>query len=357
MQDNSYSLILKPCDRIEIVHHADDELMVYSKFNKVTIKFGKNKVSFHLPLNLFLRLVGQIRLVRRALRLDKSCITLSFDRKSLIITYNGNIYHYCIDQKILSKTHNLKYCRTVLHMSIAVLAPNVVILGEYGRNSSREGVPLYMSQDGGRTWKVPFVFSQGSIRHVHGVYYDQFTKHIWVPTGDFDGECYLYEFKNSSLKEPIIHGNGSQIWRTVSLFFTPSSVVWAMDSELEPSRLIVMDKCSGVISKGTTFPGPVWYIKTLVDGHYLLQTTVENGEGVVTKNAHIYISSDLLNWVHLDSFVHDGWPLRFFKNAVIAFSTGAQSASQFYLSAEAIKGMDGKAFECHLKINQEDNYD
>ena len=119
-----------------------------------------------------------------------------------------------------------------------------------------------------------------------------------------------------------------------------------MDSELETSNLIIMDRLSGLITKKQEFPAPVWYIKSLTDGKSLLQTTVEKGASVKTNKVHLFLSEDLKNWTELAKLEHDGLPLGLFKNSVLAFASGYQSSQKFYFSAEAIKGMDGKSFEC-----------
>ena len=125
-----------------------------------------------------------------------------------------------------------------------------------------------------------------------------------------------------------------------------------MDSEVQNSHLVTLDRVSGEICIGREFPGPIWYVKTLSDGLYLLQTTVEQGAGVLSKSAHLYISKDLADWQILGSFCHDGMPLGYFKNAVIAFSNGEQSKNKFYFSVEAVQGMDGKAYECQVTTDK-----
>ena len=85
---------------------------------------------------------------------------------------------------------------------------------------------------------------------------------------------------------------------------------------------------------------------------YLLQTTFEKGDGVITDSAHLFVSRNLKDWSEIALFRHDGMPLRFFKNAVLAFSNGEQKSNSFYMSAEAIKGMDGKAFKCQITKNK-----
>ena len=113
-----------------------------------------------------------------------------------------------------------------------------------------------------------------------------------------------------------------------------------------------MDRETDEILVDRAFPGPIWYIKSLTDGWHLLQTVVENGVGVFSKNVHIFLSNDLKNWQEVAVFPHDGLPLRYFKNAVVAFANGEQTSQKFYLSAEAIKGMDGQSFQCKISKNE-----
>ena len=131
-----YSLSLNALNKVEMVHHADDEILVYTHFYRVTVITENNTYSFRLPLPAYLRVIGMFRLIRRALRLDKCSIVLSQDRNDMVITYAGAVYHFCLKRGILKKSFDLQHCRTVLHQSIASLDPNVFVFGEYGRNST-----------------------------------------------------------------------------------------------------------------------------------------------------------------------------------------------------------------------------
>ncbi len=339
-------LKLKPLEDAEIVHHSDDQFLIFSKFNKIHISVNGEKDVIELPLSLHHKILGRFRMLRRLLRLDKSSVRLAQDRSTIVVTYRSNVYCYTLATKTLKVAHQLKHCKTVMHMSIASLEPKTLILGEYGSNPDRSGVPIYLSEDGGLTWSTPCVIE--NVRHIHGVYHDPFTDHIWVATGDFQGECFLFEYPDKTFENPIVHGDGSQIWRTVNLFFSKQSVVWIMDSQLETSHLVTMNRNDNSIDVTQPFPGPVWYIKTLSDNIHLAQTTVEIGEGVHTGCAHIYYSTDLAKWENVASFRHDGWSLKYFKFGVISFSNGVQKSDKFYISCEAIKNMDGKSYECSL---------
>jgi len=56
----------------------------------------------------------------------------------------------------------------------------------------------------------------------------------------------------------------------------------------------------------------------------------------------------LERWQEIAKFKHDGLPIPVFKYGVIAFADGEQTANEFYIHAEALKGMDEKFFICNI---------
>ncbi|WP_420428670.1 hypothetical protein [Kordiimonas sp.] len=328
----------------EIVHHSTDGLLIFSRSGLVTVNIDSESFQIRLPTPRVFRILSVSRIFRRLFRLDKCNVVVTDDRKNLVIIYLSNVFNYSLTERKLRKTLRLKNCRNVLHMGIAVGADGHIVFGEYGTNRSRRPVPIWGSSNGGKSWKMVHEFLENEIRHVHGVYFDKYTDTYWVPTGDGDKECYLYQFRRDFTACLKRFGDGSQVWRTVSLFFTPDELVWIMDSPDNAPRLVKMDRTTGEISCGRAFPGPVWYAKELVDGVFLVQTTKEKGSASITKSAHLYLSRDLEKWVEVAHFPHDGLPLGILKNAVIAFSTGQQNSKKVAISFEAVKAYDGKAY-------------
>ena len=121
-----------------------------------------------------------------------------------------------------------------------------------------------------------------------------------------------------------------------------------MDSQYEESRVIILDRASREIRKLGAFPGPVWYIKRLRDGYYLAATAVEFGPGVKDDYAHLMISRDLETWLEVHRYRHDGLSKQYFKFGIITFADGAQASDSFYLFGEALRGIDGRVYECSL---------
>jgi hypothetical protein len=338
-------LLIKKILAREICHYSSPGLLITSQYNRVYVEKDGSEFSFTLPSDGWKVPFGLFRLTRRAFRLDKCNIVPVAD--GYVVVQQGRVYRYDEASGCFSQTLTLKNCRNVLHQSIAVIDGHELFFGEYGNNPDRGEVPIYRSQDGGRSWQNVFTFATGQIKHVHGCYYDPVEKKIWVLTGDFKDECRILcadrEFKNI---EWI--GDGQQTYRTCNLFFEKDSVHWIMDSQLQNSFHIKLNRKTRKIEQKQLFPGPVWYIKHLEDGYYLAATAQEIGPGVKDKFAHLMVSRDLETWEDIHRFEHDGLPKRYFKFGVIGFADGPQRSDGFYLYAEAIKGLDGKTALCEI---------
>ena len=331
----------------EIMHFADAHTQISSFFNLIFVENNQQKYTVKMPIKWWEAIFGLFRLSRRALRLDK-CNVLPTPENNLIIVRQGQVYFYDAQIQTLSQTLTLRQCRNVLHQSIGFSENGHVFFGEYGHNAAREAVPVYRSSDGGRSWICVYEFKPQEIKHVHGCYWDPYEQKIWTLTGDFANENWVVvadeDFKNV---EKI--GTGQQQFRACNLFFEADKVHWIMDSQLENSYHIVLDRKTRQIEQKMLFQGPVWYIKRLQDGYYLAATTQEIGAGVLDKKAHLMLSRDLENWQTLVQFEHDGLPMRYFKFGVIGFSDGPQSSNQFFMFLESLRGYDGKVLECSIE--------
>ena len=332
----------------EIVHYYSDNLLVTSFHRSVFVR-GQNHAQYviELPSTKF-DVLGWSRLVRRVLRLDK-CNVFPVDPQgqALILIRQGVVYKY--DQKNgLRQTLLLRQCRNLLHTDFCQMKSGRLILGEYGANSQSQPIPIYASDDDGDSWQIVHQIDAGKARHVHGVYADKFYNKVWVFTGDANGECWVIE-SNEDFSEVRYLGDGSQRYRACTVFFTADKLVWLMDSPLQPSQAVHLDRRTGAVELHASFPGPVWYGLEVSGGGYLVASTVEPGESVISNEASIYFSTDLITWSTLASFAKDRWPMSLFKFGVIGFSRGARSDGSFFVFGEALKQLDGRSVRCTIK--------
>lgn len=334
----------------EVAHYFDSATgdKIVSIGNKFRALLNGCEHRFTVPLKGKNNLASRFRLSRRALRLDKSNAFFNHARDGIVVLYQGQIVFYDLKTGTLSEIGRLTQCRNVLHRGVAVTETGI-FFGEYGANPDRKTVPVWRSTDEGRSWHIIYEFPAGLIKHVHGVYADPFSRSLWIPTGDFSGECFVFEVRDPDFRDVVRHGDGEQRWRPVSMFFDPDRIVWAMDSQLETSHLQVFDRASGQLKEMRGFEGPVWYSKHFTDGSAVLQTTVEIGDGVKSNYSHVYFSEDLTTWTEVARYRKDNWPMRYFKFGVVAFADGPQDRDNFVMFGEALRGMDGRVYHARIR--------
>lgn len=335
----------------EIVHYASSTSLITSESSNISVTHQGINRTFAMPDLLWQKPLMPSRLLRRAFRLDKCNVVpilSSSELAALIVIRWGAVYRLEYPSGAITKTLQLRQCRNVLHQSICRSKSGYLFFGEYGANRRRSAVPVYRSKDDGRTWQIIHEFPAGSIKHVHGCYWDKHSERVWVCTGDFAGENIILA-ADEDFKRVERFGDGSQTWRTCSPFFLSDAVIWPMDSQLEASHLCRYDRATGRLEKLQKFPGPVWYGKELIDGRYLIATASEIGPSVEDRYCHVFVSPDAITWQPIMKVPHDGLPKRYFKFGVIAFADGPQSSAEFYLSCEALSEMDGRSFKCAIE--------
>jgi len=334
----------------EITHFWDHEdgSFIFSTGNYFWGFVKGEEFKFNIKIGFPKNIVLSKRLLRRGTRFDKSNAIFNFKKDGIIVIYRGKVYFFCLLSKKLRYIFHLKNCRNVLHNGICVTKQGI-FFGEYGANINRSPVPIYGSYNDGRNWEQVYLFQEKSIKHIHGIYFDKFTNSLFVPTGDFEKECFIVVFPDLNFSTQEILGDGSQKFRCVSMFFKKDKIIWGMDSPLETSYLQIFDRKTNKLSQGISFPGPVWYTKQFIDGSGILQTSVEVGKGVKDKYSYLFYSQDLLNWFCIAKYKKDIFPLNLFKFGVLGFSDGKQNPSRFPIHGQALESIDGKSLLFSIK--------
>ena len=331
----------------EIAHHAGPDALVVSKHRRISATIAGRAHSVAAPRKPIDWALPFSRLARRALRTDKCNVVPVGQDGDLVIVRGGAVYRYDAATESVKHVLSLEQCRVVLHCGIAQPKRDHLYLVEYGRNTEMREVPVHASRDGGRSWTRVHALPAGLARHGHGCYWDPFERRIWIPTGDFAGQCFLFT-ADESFRDVERIGDGSQIFRAVAPLFEADAVHWIMDSPLEPSRHVRLDRATRKVETGRNFSAPVWYTKSLSDGWRLAATSIEPGPAVSATSAAIYATRDYEQWHEVASFAHDGLPMALFKFGVIAFADGPQTSQDFHLFGEALRGLDGKVARCRL---------
>jgi hypothetical protein len=174
--------------------------------------------------------------------------------------------------------------------------------GEYFPNIQRRAVNIYRTKDG-IDWEIVYSFPKKTIRHLHSLQYDQFSKKIWFATGDLGTECSMGFFEDDFV-ETVVVGKADQKWRTLEFAFEPDNVYWGSEDPRGGNWLFSLDRNDESATPVFKPDCPVYNLKRIGQS-YILITANERGE--CDGNAHVWWSEKLNSnqWVKLLSYQKD----------------------------------------------------
>jgi hypothetical protein len=197
---------------------------------------------------------------------------------------------------------------------------------------------------------VPYYrFQKGTIRHIHAVQFDSFSKRVWIATGDHDSECQIGFFKSApSGSELEVVASGTQRTRAVSLLFTNDFVYWGTDADgrsdfAQANHIYRWSRQTHKVEELAKVGGPVYYSCLDAAGHLFFATTVEGG--VSDSFARLWTSNDGVKWNEIRRWQKDRYPY-LFGYGTLSFAGGRSTKSRLYVTAKGMKGRCGTwAFE------------
>ena len=329
---------------VSLVHHIEADGTAWGSTGRTILRRETNgqwvrtaQFPFIPPRDFF----GLSRLSARVSRADKCNVFVNSNGYTLAIRA-GSVYVIGEDNSLERRFGIQGDC--VLHGGICEDTAGWTYFGEYFQNIQRGPVRIWRMSPKLDRHEVAYEFPAGRIRHIHGVFRDPFDEQtLWATVGDYANECYLVRTHDRYTTAEWF-GDGTQIWRAVTLFFTPDHVCWLTDSHLDQNYACRMDRRSGELEKGQRVACSGWYGLTTTDGLYVGFTTVERGPGIQSNLSSILVSNDGFHWTEAGSFRKDGWrPMRLFKNGVISCPTGQMFTKDIYISGEGLVGFDGSS--------------
>jgi len=339
---------LKLHKRLKVLEVGDDYLLASRgyKVMKKLLPDGKWRPVAAIP-EFTNRLLAHSRLIARLLRLEIYFMkTLS--NGTLIAIARKGIFKLNPGENRFTKCFDIT--RGTRPMNFAEDETGNIYFGEYFHNAERDKVHIYQSSDNGDTWQKAYTFTQGSIRHIHGIHFDTFTRRLWVTTGDLENECIIgfTEDKFHSFTEVF---RGGQEFRTCKLLFTEKEIFYGTDSELEQNRLKVFNRETLEIRNLAEVQGSV-INATQIKGLLFFNTTVE--PSVVNTDQHSYIwMVDVASGQvkEIQKFRKDKLDHRYFQFGQCYFpENSAKENDSLYFSGCALKGIDGHSVE--MSLNQ-----
>lgn len=172
-----------------------------------------------------------------------------------------------------------------------------IIFGE-NEGSAESVLRLMRSTDDGLTWNAVLTRTNAQIRHWHSVQMDMYTGEWIATSGDTDAQVEWWKSSNGTSWTCIVGGDsgvpGSQMYRTLGLFFTQDEYVWASDNPLwgydQNFVCRVQKDDPSKISK--SFPLPAAAYAHIQLSHVWIMATQPEGYTMSDRVARVYVSYD-----------------------------------------------------------------
>lgn len=283
------------------------------------------------------------RLAQRLLRfqvtnvvpLSNDEIFVTFD-KSVGVVRNGKFQ----ELKGLSRP-----CR-VLRAACARDESGDIYFGEYLANDERGEMRIYKYSNGGEGIETAYVFPPNSIKHIHGIYFDEFSKALFCLTGDDEKECrILRSFDGFQTVETI--GQGDETWRAVSILFDENSYFYGMDAEFRANHIYRVDRQTLERKSLGEVNGTVFYSKQL-NGNLFFTTTAENAPSQIENVAALWTIDENDNCRKLVSYEKDSWHPTLFQFGTIHFPYQNSLKDELYFHLVGVKE-DNQTFRIKAK--------
>lgn len=225
-------------------------------------------------------------------------------------------------------------------MRLGVGPGDVVVWGEYGPANRPRSVRLFASRDGGRSYQVAHTFSAGEVGHVHNVRYDPHLDLFWILAGDH-GRQPGFGRLSADLRRFEWLVKGEQIYRAVEHFDLGDRLLYATDTEVEPNRLVLLDKESGKTEVLRGFEGTCIYACRFGET-YALTTTVEPSSVNRSQWAALWLSQDGEKWYCAYRDRKDRWHPDYFQFGSIILPVGVTERDFVAFSGQAVRELDGR---------------
>lgn len=285
------------------------------------------------------KIAGNVRLVQRLLRFQVTNV-IPLSNGDLFITFDKTVG--LVRDGIYQALDGLvRPCR-VLRSACAVDERGNVFFGEYLANNERGEMRVYKYTVGAGALEVVYTFPAKSIKHIHGIYLDDFTKSLFCLTGDDEDECQILQtFDEFETLDEI--GKGDETWRAVSLLFTQQALFYGMDAEFRANHIYKIDRVTEDRESLGEVSGTVFFSKKLGE-ELFFTTTAENAPSQTENVAAIWNVDPEGKCREVVKFKKDRWHPTLFQFGTIHFPSVSLLTGELYFHLVGVEG-DNKCFK------------
>jgi hypothetical protein len=279
--------------------------------------------------------LGAIRLAARLLRLEIYRLVRTPSGTDIATSALGILRRDAGDSAFRGAFRDYRGSRPI---SLCTDGEGRIYFGEYFDNPDREEVRVFVSADDGQSWQTAYTFPPKSIRHVHGLEYDDANDRIWVMTGDYGDESQI-GLASPGFKDYRIVAKGSQQTRACAGVPVGDDFLYATDTPLEQNHVVRLSAAAGKLTNVAQVQQSVFFMGEACSG-YFLSTIVEPSPVHPTQSVHVWFSPDGDAWNEVYTAPRDGWRLRYFQYPAAFIAKSPGECPYVFLSFRAVRGLD-----------------
>jgi hypothetical protein len=329
--------------------YVTSEFVYAAKNNKLyTISNSCNDIEYigKYPMGMSDYLPSKSRIFTRLLRSGFHSVVPLNDGSIIALTL-GKIVHKSSGSNIFTPVFNIPRGRRPLNICHSANCTEMYF-GEYFDNRDRDEVNIYGSHDG-QKWYVAYTFKKGAIRHVHGVYHDQYRDGYWVLTGDDDEECQIL-FTDDNFTTLNVAFAGKQKYRAVTIIPKEYGLIVPTDTPLEKNYIQWFDVNSNRQEIIQEITGSVFYSATVQETMFI-SVIVEPSKINLNKYAKILVSKNGgTDWETLISDKKDRLSPKYFQYGSFMIPSHSHESNMLYVYGTALANYDDTTISFNLNL-------
>ncbi len=304
----------------------DGDRKYLAKGHRIFLSSGAiKKQLIQLPLSLWKVIALRIHWLVRLLRLGVHHFIYD-GSGGYYCVYNKQCARFSADGKLIGMPVSLVGGRPLR----VDLYQDAMVYGVYRSNSERSAVAV-MAFDG---HEHKLLFEVENVRHIHTVRVKD--NNIYFSTGDYENEAGIWCWDGKNIQCLL---QGGQQRRAVDFILAEDGIYYGTDTPLEQNYLYRAGY-NGELAVLQKVSGSVFYMSQQA-GRYWLATVIEPSEVNTSQYVELWASNpaDSTQWILIETFKKDIWPMKLFQYGQIQFPYVYQSTEEevwFYL--QGVKG-------------------